>query len=151
MPYVRNNQYETLSNIWSGSVPVDGRSSTVHMSTEGDEDFQVFNDVRASKPMPFYPSASSDLEEFFQAQGLSGFIPFTRMAMRRGGFQIDGYPKVTKVSELARVDSDKLRAFFSRRETYEPMFTNETFVAQPSKESIERTISTLRMYGHHYE
>ena len=133
MPYVRAaNQYESLSKIWSETIPFDGNSSTINATSESagdispfsqhsvnarvDDDYHAFtqqSDFRfVAKPNrpPFYPTNAhhthSDLEDFFQAHNLHEFLPVTRMSLRRGGFLVDGYTRVTTVAELARIDPD---------------------------------------------
>jgi len=76
----------------------------------------------------FYPPAvdhyasHSDLEDFLLSQSLHELLPVVRNCIRRGGLLIDGYNRITTVNELARTDPELIRAFFMRRDTYEPNF-----------------------------
>lgn len=58
---------------------------------------------------------STEILDFFQQNALYEFLPATRLHLNRGGFTPDpkSKNKISTVSELARVDPEVLRAYFT--------------------------------------
>jgi hypothetical protein len=100
------------------------------------------------KVVPFVgeDTQPSDLFDFFQQNKLGEFLPLLREYYKRNGFPVEcnRIVRVNSVADLMKIDPNQVRAFFKRRDIYEPMQPQDSMVPAPSAEAIERVINILK-------